>query len=130
MPDYLQIERDPQWRRWMTTVEPLSGRQMGALLNDAIARGDAPRVINIYRGFSQQRTSGGQQQRTSGGHASGRARAAPQKPTYTPDRIRELYEQRRRGTYKGGEAEWARQEADIYAAAREGRVLAPPYLTK
>jgi hypothetical protein len=36
--------------------------------------------------------------------------------------IGELYSRHRKGAYAGREAEWARQEADIFAAQREGRV--------
>ena len=32
--------------------------------------------------------------------------------------------------YAGREAEWQRQEADIIAAGREGRIEAPAYITK
>jgi hypothetical protein len=44
------------------------------------------------------------------------------KPIYTRAQIAQLYEQHRKGAYTGREAEWARQEADFYAAQREGRV--------
>jgi hypothetical protein len=36
-----------------------------------------------------------------------------------------LYEQHRKGAYSGRETEWARQERDIIAAGREGRILNP-----
>jgi hypothetical protein len=39
-----------------------------------------------------------------------------------------LYEQHRKGLLTG--EVWARQEADIFSAQREGRVLDHPYLTK
>jgi hypothetical protein len=38
--------------------------------------------------------------------------------------------QHQQGAYKGRESEWERQEADIIAAGREGRVVGGPYLTK
>jgi len=41
---------------------------------------------------------------------------------YTRALIKQLYEQHRRGAYTGREGEWARQEADIIAASREGRI--------
>ena len=44
--------------------------------------------------------------------------------------IQALYEAHRRGAYAGREAEWARIDADIIAAAREGRIDAPAYITK
>jgi hypothetical protein len=56
--------------------------------------------------------------------------ASSKKPVYTREQIGELYELHRKGAYAGREAEWARQEADIFAAQREGRVQGHPYLTK
>jgi len=53
-----------------------------------------------------------------------RARPAPggetSKPIYTRAQIARLYSQHHKGAYIGREAEWARQEADFYAAQREG----------
>jgi hypothetical protein len=50
--------------------------------------------------------------------------------TYTRDEIKQLYEAHRKGAYQGREAEWARQDADIIAASREGRILAPDWVGK
>ena len=57
-------------------------------------------------------------------------RPAAWKPVYTRNQITKIYDQHRRGAYAGREAEWARQEADIIAAGREGRIQGPDYLTK
>jgi hypothetical protein len=38
----------------------------------------------------------------------------------------QIGERHRKGAYAGREAEWARQEADIFAAQREGRVQGTP----
>jgi hypothetical protein len=42
---------------------------------------------------------------------------------YTRQEIARLYAQHHKGAYVGRETEWRRQEADIIAAGREGRVL-------
>jgi len=55
--------------------------------------------------------------------------AAHGKPIYTRELIGELYERHRKGEFAGREKEWARIENDIFAAQREGRVQAHPYLT-
>jgi hypothetical protein len=81
-------------------------------LNDAISAGDAGRVIGFFRGFERQ--------------AGGAGQAGPMRTggrTYTRPLIAQLYEKHRRGGCAGREADWAQQEADIIAAAREGRVL-------
>jgi hypothetical protein len=49
----------------------------------------------------------------------------PQPRVYSRSEIASLYSAHRRGAYAGREAEWARQEADLIAAGREGRVANP-----
>jgi hypothetical protein len=108
VPNYREIDRDPRWQ---------------ALLNIAIADGSVNRVAALFRGFLQE--AGGTQ--AYSGQAPGRRSG---KPTYTPAQIKQFYEQHRKGAYVGREAEWARLEADFFAAQRENRVAGGPYLTK
>jgi hypothetical protein len=115
-------------------------------LNEAIASASAPRVISFFNGFKQEEVATGHIEPASVSHqaapprepaiplaslaAPGRARPAsggdaslpPDKPIYTRAQIKQLYEQHRKGAYVGREAEWARQDADIIAAGREGRI--------
>jgi hypothetical protein len=44
------------------------------------------------------------------------------KPTYTRAQVAQLYRMHQKGAYVGREAEWNRQDADIIAAGREGRI--------
>jgi hypothetical protein len=95
-------------------------------LNDAVASGDERRLIAFFRGFQQQ-----------AGADTGHATASQQAPsrrmpmwstgqrTYTRAEIQRLYRHHAMGAYKDREAEWARQEADIIAAGREGRIANP-----
>jgi hypothetical protein len=111
-PNWREINRNPRWLQWLQEIDSLSGRTRQQLLNDATAAGDAPRVIAFFRGFQQEV-----------GQAPGRARPArPEKPIYTRAQIAQLYSAHRKGAYVGREAEWARQDADIIAAGREGRI--------
>jgi len=105
------------------TTDPLSGQIRQAVLNDAVAAGSVSRVAAFFRGFQQEH--GGTHAASA---ASGRTRS--EKPVYTREQIARLYELHRKGAFAGREAEWARREADIIAAGREGRVLGPPYLMK
>ena len=86
----------------------------------------AHRAIAFFREF--QGEDGGIHQASSPTYNRG-ARSYYGKPTDTREMIGQLYEAHRKGPYVGREAEWARQEADIFAAQREGRV-AGVYLTK
>jgi hypothetical protein len=129
IPDYKTIDRNPHWHRWLLEFDPLSGMVRQQLLNDAIASGSAARVVAFFRGFQREGRGSGAQTSTHVTHPA-RAAVPSGKPTYTPAQIKQLYELHRRGAYAGREAEWARQEADIFAAQREGRVQGTPYLTK
>jgi hypothetical protein len=147
VPDFRQIDRNPRWHRWLLGIDLLSGRVRQTLLNEAVASASAPRVISFFNGFKQEEAATGHTEALApGSHqpaaprepaiplaslaAPGRARLAtggdaslpPDKPIYTRAQIKQLYEQHRRKAYVGREAEWARQEADIIAAGREGRI--------
>jgi hypothetical protein len=147
VPNYREIDRNPRWHRWLLGIDLLSGRVRQQLLNEAIASASAPRVISFFHGFqAEEAATGHTEASASASHqpaapreatiplaslaAPGRARPAsggdaslpPDKPFYTRAQIKQLYEQHRRGAYAGREAEWARQEAEIIAAGREGRI--------
>jgi hypothetical protein len=122
VPNYREVDRDPAWHRWLLGVDLMSGRIRQALLNEAINSGDARRVELFFRQFQQQ--EGGSPQAQT---APGRRPRSSNKPIYTRQQISKLYDQHRRGAYNGREAEWQRQEADIIAAGREGRVVDPVF---
>jgi len=120
IPNYKELDRHPDWHTWLLGVDNLSGRVRQNLLNEAKASGDAARCIAFFRSFFSRA------QPAAGGGASsayqGRARPV-NGPVYTRDQITKLYEQNRRGAYRGREAAWQEQERDIIAAGREGRVI-------
>jgi hypothetical protein len=126
IPNYRTIDQDPRWHQFLLTVDSLSGRQRQTLLNDAIASADANRVIAFFRTFLRE--AGGADHTAS--HASNtssygtrRATSSVNGPIYSAAQIAKLYDQKRRGAYAGREAEWARQEVDIFRAQHEGRVV-------
>jgi len=146
VPNYRDIDRDPRWHRWLMGIDLFSGRVRQQLLNEAIAAASAPRVISFFKGFLNEEAATGHIEPASTPAASaprepavplaslaapGRARPAgsdisglpPEKPIYTRAQLRELYAAHRKGAYVGREQEWARIDADIIAAGREGRVL-------
>ena len=126
IPNYKEVDRDPRWHRYLLEPHPLSGRPRQQWLNDAIASGDANRVVAFFREF--MRGAGSTQPAAA---APGRAGSASSgKPVYTPAQIGELYARHRKGEFAGREAEWARIEHDFFRAQREGRVQGMPYLTK
>jgi hypothetical protein len=122
VPDYRTIDQDPAWHRYLLSTDPLSGLMRQRVLNDAIAKGSAERVVAFFNSFKQQHgaSSGAQAPagRTGSAYSGG-------KPLYTRDNIRQNYEAHRKGAFAGREAEWARWEQDMIAAAREGRIKDP-----
>ena len=51
LPNWKEIDNDPKWRQWLLLSDPLNGRPRQSLLNEAIAAGDATRVLSFFRGF-------------------------------------------------------------------------------
>jgi hypothetical protein len=145
VPDYREIDRNPRWHRWLLGIDVFTGRVRQTLLNDAIAAASAPRVISFFNGFKAEEAATGHIEPVSTSRQAsaprdpaialaslatpGRARPATggdaslpsDKPIYTRAQVKQLYEQHRKGVYVGREAEWARIEADMFAAQREGR---------
>jgi hypothetical protein len=123
IPNWRDLDQHPDWHQWLLGIDNLSGRVRQQLLNEAKASGDAARCIAFFRSFfnrarSQPHTSGG------GGSSYGAQHTASSVsgPIYSAEQIKRLYRQHQQGAYRGREAEWARQEADIFRAQREGRV--------
>src|SRR5262249_29376158 len=122
-----EIDRDPRWHKWLMEPDEFTGRPRQLLLNEAIARGDAYRVRAFFHGFQQ--AAGGAQ--ATPATSSKRTRSAlSNKPIYTREQIKSLYEMHKRGADAGREAEWNGIEEKIIKAGGEGGVAAPPYLTK
>jgi hypothetical protein len=86
------------------------------LLNEAIAKGDAHRVISFFRGYLAEAPQGQQPQ-----HAPS---APTSKRTYTRADITRYSDLYRRGRIS--EADYQRLSADIHAAIGEGRISNPP----
>jgi hypothetical protein len=119
IPNYREIDRDPGWHRWLLGVDTYTGQPRQALLNIAIADGSAARVVALFNGFLRE--SGGSHAASPA--SSGRTRSSGNKPIYTRSQVAALYSAHQKGAYTGREQEWARQEHDIIAAGREGRIL-------
>ena len=129
IPNWRDLDQHPDWHQWLLGIDPLSGELRQNLLNQAKASGDAARCIAFFKSFFARPGS------AAGGGASptySRTRSMPSGRIYTRAEIARLFEHHRRGAYNGREAEWARQEYDIIAAGREGRIKDPidPTLSK
>src|SRR5262249_9324324 len=121
VPNWRAINRDPQWIAWLHGRHELSGLPRQRWLDDAVAQGDAGRVIEIFRGYLQTAAGHRGQERSRQAAAGQRPAAVSGKHIYTRPQIAELYKQHRAGAFS--DADWHRLENDIIAAGREGRVI-------
>lgn len=142
-----EVQNDDQgFIQWLDSVEPLAGVMRRNLLNDAMSRHDATRVVNIFLGYRRELAmqapssdpaqpatpplnTGGQDGKVPlislaapGKASSASPPGAAPKATYTSSQIQQFYTDNARGKFRGRETEYARIDADISLAAREGRI--------
>ena len=114
--DWRQVYSDPSFAQWLSLPDDYSGGIRSQLLRNAVANGDAHRVVQFYRGFQ---AAAGQHGQARSYRSRPAARGA--KPVYTRPQIAKLYEQRRLGHIN--DARWSPIESDIVKGAAEGRVV-------
>jgi hypothetical protein len=109
VPNFREIDRDPRWLQWLTGRDALSGQIRQQLLDDAVAKGNAGRVIAFFRGFLQEAAAGrhGQPGQAAGGN-----------PLYTRAQITQMASLRRKGVYS--DAEWAHGRLNLSLLVEKG----------
>lgn len=148
VPNWQAINRDPEFKRWLSLPDVYSGVVKGVLLNQAVKAADAPRAIAFFKSFLSERAATGhsdpvvepQPQAAALREpaipldtlaAPGRARPATgntnpgspaDKPVFTRAQVAAFYTRVRQGHYMGREREKDAEEQQIFAAQREGRV--------
>lgn len=136
VPDWRSINESQDFQSWLLEVDPLTGMARQTYLEDAQRNLDARRVANFFTSWSG---NSGQSVAHSNRKASatqlekqvapGKGKATSAAPvaaqvTYSPTDIKTFFDEVRAGRYKGREAERDRIERDIFAAQREGRIVA------
>lgn len=146
VPNWKELNVDPQFIAWLQLPEVFSGIKRHDLLGQAFAGHDAQRVIRFFKGYLDEAAATGlipaptpalapadpaASERVTLESLAAPGRAAPasshpapqgQKPVYTRAQIAKYYTDRAAGKYRGREAEAAALEQDIIAAGNEGRV--------
>jgi hypothetical protein len=151
IPNWVAINRSPEFAQWLSLRNIYTGQVRREMLNAAYQAANAPTVVQLFKDFlTEVRATGGtppasqrQQQPPSSQTeaprqpamqletlaAPGRARPAPgdssvpaEKPIYTRALISKNYSDRRRGLWNGRDNDWNMLEADMIAAGNEGRV--------
>ena len=137
VPDFRQINDNREFQSWLLEVDPLTGLTRQTYLEDAQRNNDSRRVASIFATW-----------RNLTGHtvahpnraapvseldklvSPGRGRSSGSAPTgnspkaYSPQEIAKFFDDVRKGVYRGREAERDQIERDIFAAARDKRVVA------
>ncbi|HVI66668.1 MAG TPA: hypothetical protein VM910_29440 [Bradyrhizobium sp.] len=54
VPNWPEIDQNPRWHAWLSTVDPLSGCPRQRLLDDAIASGSAERCAAFFQSFMRE----------------------------------------------------------------------------
>ena len=144
-PGYEQVNNTNAFADWLAVRDPYSGATRGDMLSHAFQNLDAPRVAAFFNGFRNEHavvtpndpaTPTGQSPTPAvslvsmaapGIGIGGPPASAPNeagKRFYTQADVQLFYEQRRRGVYKGREAEADALERDMFRAQRDGRIRA------
>jgi hypothetical protein len=139
VPNWQQINNDPDFQSWLLQTDPLTGRTRQSFLEDAQKALSVDRVAAFFDTFAPQNSQPTGQNADTNGQpnrsaselekqvAPGRSRSTS-KPddsspkTYSQNEIKTFYNDVRAGKFKGREKERDRIERDIFAAQREGRI--------
>lgn len=147
VPNWQQINKSPQFAAWSNQLEPYSGVQRSKLIRQAFDRHEGDRVVRFFEGFLSEAAAldpasvqpGSGTAPSPNGQAGngkipleafaapGRARSVPpelppEKPTYARPAISRHYDEKRRGLWRGREADWEAIERDMILAGQENRI--------
>ena len=136
VPDWQDVNVDPDFQSWLLDVDPLTGISRQTYLDDAQRNLDARRVTNFFATWKAQTgqsvaqpsrkadaTSQLEKQVSPGRGRSGSTQGSSEPMTYTANDIKTFFSDVQRGKFKGKEQERDRKERDIFAAQREGRIV-------
>ena len=136
VPDWQTINRDPRFHEWLTTMDDLGGVPRQAYLDSAYNAKDVQRTAKIFSTFKQtlsptpapsapQPTVNPLERQV----APNSSRATAPEPgtsavekVWSRGEVTKFYQDVMRGKYRGREADQARIENEITAAAAAGRV--------
>lgn len=138
VPNWRDINDSDAFQSWMLDIDPLTGIVRQTILEDAQRNLDVRRVGSFFKSwleFTGQANVAQNTRRAAPASelerqvAPGRSRntGAPSNSnarTYSPADIQKFFNDVRSGKYKGREQERDRIERDIFAAQRDGRIVA------
>jgi len=136
VPDWQDVNVDPEFQSWLLDVDPLTGISRQTYLDDAQRNLDARRVTNFFATWKAQTgqsvaqpsrkadaASQLEKQVAPGRGRSGAVQGSGEPKTYNSNDIKKFFSDVQKGKFKGKEQERDRKERDIFAAQREGRIV-------
>lgn len=131
VPNYLKINQDPAFLRWLGEYNPKTGTTYQEALVSAQQAGNALGVADVFKLFLKQSPGTSEPAQKKGvpeediePRASGNSTPPPSAGrgrVWSGSDISDFYRDRMKGKFSREEAE--RLEADIFAAQKEGRVV-------
>lgn len=135
LPNWEAVNANPDFHRWLLSEDPMTGITRQTYLADAEKSYDVSKVLSIFKAYlSVTGTPSAAARKTPASElerqvAPGRTLAAPAPASNDARKwaradISKLYDDKRRGVFRGREAEFKALEEDIFAAQKEGRIAA------
>lgn len=138
VPNWRDVNNDPDFQSWLLDLDPFTGVARQTILEDAQKNLDVRRISKFFTTWLEmngQATAAQNTQRnapaaelekqvTPGRPRSGSTPSGNNAKVYSPADIEKFFVDVRKGKYKGKEAERDRMERDIFAAQKDGRIIA------
>jgi len=126
VPDWEQINANDAFLAWLAEVDPVYGHPRQSALNAAQQSMNAERAAAVFKAFTATQPVAPKPnavaKQVSPKAAATAAPTSQTKPILTEKQVVDYYNAKRRGEYRGQEAEVQRIEAMINLAIAEGRV--------
>lgn len=127
VPNYAEIDRNPEFTAWLDEFDPMTGRVRRDFFQEADAANDAARIATFFVSFARSKATPRQAEAPrSVDHlivpdSSARTEAQPGKRLWRRAEVNKVYSDAR--ARRMSMAEFERLDADISAAAAEGRII-------
>lgn len=124
VPNYLEIDKDPKFLKFMQDIDSASGYDRTTLFKRAVNNGDVVRAAGFYQEYLQKnkKVDPFAKKVTPTGNRSSTPKQPKQKETITVAYINQFYDDIAKGKYKGKASLAEEIEMKIDKAVAEGRI--------
>lgn len=126
-PKVAVVNEDPAFHAWLNEPIPMTGQTRFAVLRAANEAMDAVRCAEVFNAYLAEAGDGVLKHDLSAlavpRPVTGGEGKPAEKPVYTESQVRAFYEDLTKGHYRNNSEKAVQMEADINAAAAEGRII-------